>query len=47
MKMSFKIVLWGAIVVVLAVVTVVVFTPAAVWRPPTTAIAHPYTALQD
>src|SRR5450759_1240311 len=47
MKMSFKIVLWGAIVVVLAVVTVVVFTPAVVWKPPTTLIAHPYTAQQE
>ena len=47
MKMSFKIVLWGAIVVVLAVITVVVFTPAVVWKPPTTEIAHPYTAEQE
>jgi mono/diheme cytochrome c family protein len=47
MKMSFKVVLWGGIAVVLAVVTVVVFTPAAVWKPPTTIIAHPYTAEQE
>ena len=44
MKMSFKVVLWGGIAVVLAVVTVVVFTPAAVWKPPTTTIAHPLHA---
>ena len=47
MKMSFKVVLWGGIAVVLAVITVVVFTPAAVWRPPTTTIAHPYTPEQE
>jgi len=47
MKMSFKVVLWGGIAVVLAVVTVVVFTPAAIWRPPTTTIAHPYTPEQE
>jgi len=44
MKMSFKIVLCGAIAVVLSVITVVVFTPALVWKPATTPIAHPYTA---
>ena len=47
MKMSFKVVLWGGIVVVLSVITVVVFTPAAVWKPVTTTIAHPYTAEQE
>jgi cytochrome c oxidase cbb3-type subunit 2 len=47
MKMSFKIVLWGGIAVVLAVVTVVVFTPTAIWKPPTTLIAHPYTPQQE
>jgi mono/diheme cytochrome c family protein len=47
MKMSFKIVLWGGIAVFIAVVTVVVFTPAAVWKPPTTTIAHPYTPEQE
>ena len=47
MKMSFKIVLWGAIAVVLSVITVVVFTPALVWKPATTPIAHPYTAEQE
>ena len=47
MKMSFKVVLWGGIAVVLAVVTVVVFMPTAVWKPPTTTIAHPYTPEQE
>jgi cbb3-type cytochrome c oxidase subunit II len=43
MKMSFKVVFWGGLVVFFAVVTVVVFTPVAIWRPATTEIAHPYT----
>jgi len=47
MKMSFKVVLWGGIAVVLAVVIVVVFTPAALWKPPATDIAHPYTPEQE
>lgn len=47
MKMSFKVVLWGGIAVVLAVITVVVFTPAAVWKPATTIVAHPYTPEQE
>jgi cbb3-type cytochrome c oxidase subunit II len=47
MKMSFKIVLWGAIAVVLAVITVVVFTPSLVWKPQPTLIAHPYTAAEE
>lgn len=47
MKMSFKVVLWGGIAVVFAVITVVVFTPTALWKPPTTVIAHPYTAEQE
>ncbi len=47
MKMSFKIVLWGAIAVVLSVITIVVFTPIAVWNPETTVVAHPYTVEQE
>ena len=47
MKMSFKIVLWGAIAVVSAVVMIVVFTPTLIWKPPTTVIAHPYTTEQE
>jgi cytochrome c oxidase cbb3-type subunit I/II len=46
MKMTLKVVLWGGLAVFLAVFTVVAFTPAAVWRPPTTVIAHPYTPEQ-
>lgn len=45
--MSFKVVLWGGFAVFLAVIAIVVFTPAAIWRPPTTIIAHPYTAAQE
>ena len=46
MKMSFKVVLWGGLAVFFAVVTVVVFTPVAIWKPPTTEIAHEYTPSQ-
>jgi mono/diheme cytochrome c family protein len=47
MKMSFKVILWGGLAVFFAVVTVVVFTPVAIWRPETTTIAHPYTPEQQ
>lgn len=47
MKMTFKIVLWGAIAVVLAVVTIVVFTPTAIWRPRTTMIAERRSAAEE
>jgi cbb3-type cytochrome c oxidase subunit II len=47
MKMSFKVILWGGLAVFFAVVTVVVFTPVAIWKPPTTIIAHPYTPEQE
>lgn len=41
--MSFKVIFWGGLAVFFAVVTVVVFTPVAIWKPPTTTIAHAYT----
>ena len=47
MKMTFKVVLWGGLAVFLAVLAVVVFTPSAVWNPPTTLIAHAYTPEQE
>ena len=47
MKMTFKVVLWGGLAVFFAVVSVAVFTPVAVWKPPTTLIAHPYTPEQE
>ncbi len=47
MKMTFKVVLFGGLAVFFAVVLVVVFTPAAVWNPPETTIAHAYTPTQE
>jgi mono/diheme cytochrome c family protein len=47
MKMSFKVILWGGLAVFFAVVSVVVFTPVAIWKPPTTTVAHPYTPEQE
>jgi mono/diheme cytochrome c family protein len=47
MKMSFKVILWGGLAVFFAVVTVVVFTPVAIWKPPTNTIAHQYTPQQE
>jgi cbb3-type cytochrome c oxidase subunit II len=47
MKMTFKIILWGGLAVFFAVATVAVFTPVAVWNPPTTLIAHVYTPEQE
>ncbi len=47
MKMTFKTVVLGGMIVFLAVVTVAVFVPDLVWRPPQTVIAHPYTDLED
>ena len=46
MKMTFKIILWGGLAVFFAVTIVAVFTPVAVWNPPTTLIAHAYTPEQ-
>ncbi len=44
MKMTFRIVFWGGLIVFFAVVAVAVFTPVAVWRPTPTDVSHPYTA---
>lgn len=46
MKMTFRLIVVGGIIVFLAVVTVVVFIPTLVWNPPQTLIAHPYTVEQ-
>jgi mono/diheme cytochrome c family protein len=43
MRMSFKVILVGGLIVFLAVVVAAVFLPTLVWRPPRTMIAHPYT----
>ncbi len=47
MKMTFRVIFFGALAVFFAVVAVAVFTPVAIWRPSETTIAHPYTALQE
>lgn len=47
MKMTFPAIVFGAIFVFLAVVSVVVFVPTMVWKPEPTLIAHPYTAEQE
>ena len=47
MKMTFRIVIIGGVIVFLAVVAVVVFIPDLVWNPPQTLVAHPYTPEQE
>jgi mono/diheme cytochrome c family protein len=47
MRMTFKTIVIGGVIVFFAVVTVVVFVPGLVWNPPQTTIAHPYTAEQE
>lgn len=44
--MSFPTIVFGAIFVFLAVVSVVVFVPTLVWNPEPTLVAHPYTPEQ-
>jgi len=43
MKMTFKTVVFGGLIVFFAVVLAAVFIPTMVWNPPQTDIAHPYT----
>lgn len=47
MRMTFKIIVFGGMIVFLAVVTAVVFVPKLVYNPPRTVIAHEYTDLQE
>ena len=47
MKMTFKIVLIGGLLVFFAVVSVVVFAPAALWNPPQTTVAEPRSSRED
>jgi mono/diheme cytochrome c family protein len=47
MRMTFKTIVIGGVIVFLAVVTVAVFIPDLVWDPPQTTIAHPYTLEQE
>jgi mono/diheme cytochrome c family protein len=46
MKMTFRTIIIGGVIVFFAVVIVVVFVPALIWNPPQTLIAHSYTAEQ-
>ena len=47
MKMTFKTVVIGGLIVFLAVVIAAVFIPKFVWNPPQTVIAHEYTPAQE
>ncbi len=47
MRMTFKTIVIGGVIVFFAVVTVVVFVPGMIWNPPQTTIAHPYTPNQE
>ncbi len=47
MKMTFKIVVIGSLIVFLAVVTAVVFVPGLIWNPPQTLIGRPYTEIRE
>ena len=47
MKMTFKTILIGGLVVFFAVVAVAVFAPTLTWRPQQTVVAHEYTTEQE
>jgi len=47
MRMTFRTVVIGGLIVFFAVVTAAVFIPSLVWDPPQTVLAHPYTAEQE
>ncbi|MFL7894215.1 MAG: c-type cytochrome [Anaerolineales bacterium] len=47
MKMTFKTIVIGGLIVFFAVVLAAVFIPTGVWTPPQTDIAHPYTDQQE
>lgn len=47
MKMTFKSVVFGGLIVFFAVVLAAVFIPVALWNPPRTDIAHQYTEQQQ
>ncbi|MFL7795176.1 MAG: cbb3-type cytochrome c oxidase subunit II, partial [Anaerolineae bacterium] len=46
MKMTFKVIVIGGVIVFFAVVLVAVFVPSLIWNPAQTVIAHPYTSVQ-
>jgi cbb3-type cytochrome oxidase cytochrome c subunit len=47
MKMTFKTVVIGGLIVFFAVVLAAVFIPTGIWTPPQTDVAHPYTTQQE
>ncbi|MCB2178288.1 c-type cytochrome [bacterium] len=47
MKMTFKTVVFGGLIVFFAVVLAAVFIPAGVWKPPQTDVAHQYSTQQE
>lgn len=47
MKMTFKVIVIGGVIVFLAVVTAAVFIPGIIWNPDQTLIAHEYTLEQQ
>ncbi len=47
MKMTFRTIVVGGLIVFFAVVTVVVFIPDLLWNPPQTTLAHPYDPAQE
>jgi mono/diheme cytochrome c family protein len=46
MKMTFRTIVIGGVIVFFAVVIVAVFVPSLIWTPEQTLVAHPYTAEQ-
>ena len=47
MKMTFKTIIFGGLIVFLAVVLAAVFIPVGIWSPPETDVAHPYTDQEE
>ena len=47
MKMTFKTIVFGGLIVFFAVVLAAVFIPASIWTPEETDIAHPYTDQEE
>lgn len=47
MKMTFRVIIIGGLIVFFAVVIVAVFVPGLIWKPTETAIAHPYTDSEE
>ena len=46
MKMTFGTIVFGGVIVFLAVVAVAVFVPSLIWNPQETTVAHAYTPEQ-